>query len=269
VRRENPGEFLSKLLQRDDCRQDETLYARALRLVGELRRQDCMPALTLALSSASDAIRFWANWSATLLGDRHSSQAIKGFVLSPGPYQDLAIQLAFRMLPVEKAREWISVLAKDDTQVRAVIKATAVLGDPHAINWLIGKMQDAKLAKLAGEAFSLITGLDLKEQQLTLESPEGYLLIPSDEESNDNVDLDEDENLAHPDSQKVSAFWQQQGSQFIVGRRYFMGKPISTDILQHTLTHGSQRQRHAAAMELALNENGAPLINTRARVANV
>ena len=266
IRRQTPGDLLTHILQREDCRQDDMLYARALRLTGELRRQDCLPLVNKELDAEIDAIRFWANWSATLLGSQTNAQVIKSFVMQSGPYQALAIQLAFRVLPVEKARQWISALAKDEAQIRASIKATGVLGDPHAVNWLIGKMQESTIAKLAAEAFSFITGINLEEHQLAVEEPEDSPAIPNDDPADGNVDLDEDENLPYPDVEKVAAFWRKSSQNFTPGQRYLMGKPVSSEVLKHTLVHGSQRQRHAAAMELILSDSHAPLVNTRARV---
>ena len=269
IRRQDLGDILTNILQREDCRQDEMLYARALRLAGELRRHDCLPLLNNVLNAESDAVRFWANWSATLLGSQTNAQVIKSFVMQSGPYQALAIQLAFRVLSVEKAREWISALAKDEAQIRAAIKATGVLGDPHAVNWLIGKMRELSVAKLAAEAFSFITGINLEEYQLAVEETEGSPAIPNDDPTDGNVELDEDENLPYPDVGKVAAFWRKSSQNFTPGQRYFMGKPVSPEVLKHTLAHGSQRQRHSAALELALSDSHAPLFNTRARVVNL
>jgi len=266
VRRHDPAELLSTLLQRSDCQQHEPLYARALRLVGELRRQDCMPALNIAMSAENEGVRFWANWSAILLGHRGNLDDIKPFVFKAGPYQMQAIQMAFRVLPVEQARQWISQLSEDEAQARAVIKAAGVLGDPHAINWLISKMQEASLAKLAAESFSDITGVDLKKQQLLIDSPDNYPSIPNNDAEDGDVELDEDENLPYPDVEKIAAHWRQQGQNYIVGRRYFMGRPIEPAVLNETLAGGSQRQRRAAAMELALNESDVRLPNTCGRV---
>jgi len=263
VRRYDPAELLSVIFQRSDCHQHELLYARALRLVGELRRQDCMPALNIAMAAESEGVRFWAHWSAVLLGHRGNLDDLKPFVFKPGPYQVQAIQTAFRVLPVAQAREWISQLSEDEAQVRAVITATGVLGDPHAINWLISKMQEAAVAKLAAESFSYITGVDLEKQQLLIDSPDRYLSVSDDV---DDVELDEDENLPYPDAEKVAAFWRQQGQNYIVGRRYFMGRPIVPAVLNEILAGGSQRQRHAAALELALNEHQVQLPNTRAKI---
>jgi len=264
VRRQDPGEILTNILRRDDCLQHEKLYARALRLIGELRRQDCMPAINASLHDDNENIRFWANWSAVLLGQRASVKNLESLVFKAGPYQDQAIQLAFRVLPVEQAREWISRLSEDGSQIRAVIKATGVLGDPHAINWLISKMQNPILAKLAGESFSLITGIDLEKHHLQIDVPDNT--SPVENVDDDNIELDQDESLPFPDVTKVEAIWRNHGQNFIIGRRYFMGRPVESEILKEKLADGTQRQRHAAAMELALSENDVQLPNTRARI---
>lgn len=266
VRRQDPGEVLNAILQRDDCLQNDKLHARALRLVGELRRQDLMPALMAAANSKNDNIVFWAAWSAILLGHKSSVDFLKPSLLKAGPNQERAIQLVFRVLPIEKARSWISDMAKIKELDRAVVKATGVLGDPHAVNWLITKMQDPKLARLAGEAFSFITGIDLEQRQLIVALPGNKLQGPNDNPADDNVTLDADEDLPLPAAHKVAELWQRYGQNFTVGQRYFLGRLLSVDALKGCLSHGYQRQRHAAALELALIDTGQRYVNTRARV---
>lgn len=267
VRRIDPGEMLTTILKREDCRQHGKLYARTLRLIGELRRQDLMPFLQAALVESNTDIVFWAAWSSILLGQVAEVKHLRKIVLHRGPYQEWAIQLAFRVLGVDAGREWISAMSKDKTQVRSVINATGVLGDPHAVNWLISKMTDPLLARLAGEAFTLITGVDLDKHQLSGAVPNEHALIPNDDAADAHVGMDEDENLPWPDVVKVTALWRNHGQNFIVGRRYFLGKPISADWLKSKITSGTQRQRHAAAMELALLDPQSRLINTRAMVS--
>ena len=266
LRGEDPGELLNDILQRDDCRQHTPLYARALRLVGELRRQDLMPALTASLDAKDPALRFWAIKSAILLGQHGLAKNLRPFALTAGPYQARAIQLAFRVLPVEQGREWISAMAKDAANARAVITATGVLGDPHAINWLIGRMADPKLARLAAEAFTSITGVDLESRDLVGIPPTNQPTVPSDDPADTYVGLDEDENLPWPDASKVAALWRNHGQQFLVGRRYFLGKAPAPDWFKQKLADGTQRQRHAAALELALSDPQTRLANTRARI---
>jgi uncharacterized protein (TIGR02270 family) len=242
------------------------LYARALRLVGELRRQDLMPALQAALVVTNTDILFWAAWSSILLGQTSEVKVLRQFAMHRGPYQEWAIHLAFRVLNVEQGREWISAMSKDKTQVRAVIKATGVLGDPHAVNWLISRMSDPLLARLAGESFSFITGIDLEKHQLHRAVAPDAPMIPNDDADDTHVGLDEDENLPWPDVEKVMALWRNHGANFLVGRRYFMGKPIAPEWLKTKLSDGNMRQRHAAALELALIDPSSRLINTRAKM---
>lgn len=265
VRRHDPSEVLTNILERKDCRQFPPLYARALRLVGELRRQDLMPAIQIARMAEDPLLRFWSRWSAVLLGDRTELLDLQPFVLRAGPLQQRAVDLAFRVLPVEDGREWVSTLAKDPAQARMVIRATGILGDPHAVNWLIGKMGDPKLARLAGEAFTNITGIDLERQQLARAAPANAETIPNDNPADDWVGLDEDENLPWPDMEKVVWLWRRHGQHFLVGRRYFLGRALSPDWLNEKLAHGTQRQRHAAALELALSGE-QPLVNTYTRI---
>ena len=263
VKRQDPGEILTQILRREECQAHEQLYARALRVVGELRRQDCMPEIKSASQDDRTSIKFWSYWSAILLGHKSCVEQLKPYVFdAQSPFQEIALQLCFRVLPVEQAREWISALAKNEINMRTIIKATGILGDPHAVNWLIDKMQDQKLAKLAGEAFSLITGADLVKHDLTCEQPTQHPL----ELDEGDIELDEDENLPYPAHNKVATLWRSHGKKFIVGRRYFGGQIISVDLLNSVIEKGNQRQRHAAALELALNETGLAFPNTRAKV---
>lgn len=265
VRRENPGEFLNDILKRDDCRAHGALYTRALRLVGELRRQDLMPALHANLTANDPALVFWATWSSILLGQHQLAKNLLPFILKPGPFQSRALQIAFRVLPVGEARELISSLAKDPANARAVIIATGVLGDPHAVNWLISKMTEPKFARLAGEAFAFITGIDFEKHDLKAARPADQTPIPNDNPQDTDVGLDPDEHLSWPHAEKIAALWRNHGQHFLVGRRYFLGKPISPEWLKQVLAQGFQRQRHAAALELALVDSQSRLVNTRAR----
>ena len=170
------------------------------------------------------------------------------------------------MLPVEQARNWISRLVTDTDQSRTVIKATGILGDPHAVNWLIKEMHKPAQAKLAAEAFTLITGINLEQHQLIADEPPAMTVHPNNDPGDEDTTLDEDENLAYPNPQKISAIWTSQGQNFISGQRYFLGKPVTTEWLKHIRDTGKQRHRHLANLELALLGD-TPLYNTRARIS--
>ncbi len=266
VRRDNPEEYLNQILEREDCRQHIPLYARSLRLIGELRRLDLMPHLEVAITSEEEQVRFWAIWSAIMLGKHELVKQLEPFVFNSGPYQIKAINIAFRVLPVEQGRSWISTLAKTEGHERNVVKATVILGNPQAVNWLIAKMKDESLAKLAGEAFSLITGIDLEQHQLIDES-HSKQQIDSDEDMDDeSVDLDQDENLPWPDHEKVKNLWMNHGRNFIAGKRYCLGKILSNEHLKSRLSESHQRHRQAICLELSLIDSGISMLNYKARI---
>lgn len=274
ARCEDPREFLTNMLERDDCLAHPLLYARALRLIGELKRFDLLPALRKGMISDDKDIVFWATWSAILLGEKSLAVNLQSYALNTNPHQIRAMALCFRILPLETARSWITLLAKDPANNRLVITATASLGDPQAINWLIAQMRTPAVTRLAGEAFTTITGIDLQEHKLVLEElPDLDAHLPDDGAQNEDIELSDDEYLPFPDANKIAAIWQKYQQRYAPAQRYFMGKIISSDLsvsehLRHVFANGQQRQRQIAALELALLEPAHFLLNHAAKGFN-
>lgn len=260
LRRENPGDFLRAILRRDDCCDDELLFAQALKLVGDLKRTDCIEFVGKALESESPFLR-WAGLKAlVLLGERKDLGRLKPWVLGDTEFQSEAIQFAFRVLSVEEGRAWIGELAAIEGRTRQVIRATAALGDPHAIPWVIAQMKIPENAKLAGEAFAIITGIDLAQDELVIDMPE--VSIDEGDEDDASIELDEDENLVYPSYELVVRKWALIQSQFVPGCRYFMGHmSTNTAFLLNLRDKFPQRIRSQAAIELALSKPSEPLQN--------
>ncbi|MGQ9424394.1 TIGR02270 family protein [Gilvimarinus sp. F26214L] len=264
VRREDPGELLTNILQRSDCLAHDRLFARGLRLVGELKRRDLAPVLRPAIRSDHPDIAFWSSWSAVILGDRSALNNLQPVVMESNPHQEKAIQLAFRALPVEHGRKWISELARSPEEIRNVIKASGLLGDPHAVEWLIAQMRVPALSRLAGEAFTNITGIELETNGLAIsELPDLDDQVPNDDPADDRVDMDEDEHLAFPDPYKVAAIWQKYQGRFVPAQRYLLGQPLNPAHVKRVLDNGLQRQRRTAAFDLALLQPDQLLANWR------
>jgi hypothetical protein len=62
----------------------------------------------------------------------------------------------------------------------------------------------------------------------------------------------------------VQNWWAGRRGAFSAGTRYLLGHPVTVDGLRHILRTGRQRQRAAAAVELALRQQGSPLFEVRA-----
>jgi uncharacterized protein (TIGR02270 family) len=79
--------------------------------------------------------------------------------------------------------------------------------------------------------------------------------------------MDPDENLPWPDPEKIAAWWARHHRRFDPGTRYLLGRPLAGEWLEEILWHGYQRQRAAAALELAIRRPGQPLFEVRAPAA--
>jgi len=76
--------------------------------------------------------------------------------------------------------------AEPEESLRMVIRGSGLIGDPAYVPWLISHMADDKVARLAAEAFSLITGLDLAWLDLERKPPENLETGPNDDPGDTN-----------------------------------------------------------------------------------
>ena len=263
VHRTDPGERLHRAVHDEDA----GLRARALRAVGELGREDLLPtaAERAAAADEDDACRFWAAWSAVLLGERGKVlEWLKLTCISPSPFAARALEVVPRALEPAAAQAWLKGLVGDAALLRPVIQATGRRGDPHYVPWLIKQMETPELARVAGEALAMITGVDLAYQGLEGDWPEGFEAGPSENPDDDDIAMDADEDLPWPAPDLVKAWWAENQGNFEAGTRHLCGQPLTAERCRAILATGFQRQRNAAALELALLEPGKPLFETRA-----
>lgn len=254
----NPGPVLEQALV-------SQANPHALVVAGRLGLASLLPHCLAALPAADPGARFAAARAGLLLGDRETCLlALVSLASETGPCQSAALLLALKVLTADRAHALLKPLAQEPALSRLLIRATGVAGDPHYIPWLIKQMSDPKLTRLAGEAFSLITGLDLAFVDLDCKPPEKPESGPNDDPADTDVAMDEDESLPWPDPGKISAWWSAHGARFKPGTRYFMGEAPSIAHCRSVLRGGFQRQRIAAAEYLCLLTPGTPLFNTAA-----
>lgn len=245
--------------------QDAALRARALRCAGEVGRLDLLPELLLALKDEEPECRFRAAQSALLLGDRGDALAVLvRIALQPGPFRIQALALALFAAEAAPANEVIAQIARQHEDLRILIRAVGFAGDVQHIPWLVGLMADDKLARIAGESFSFITGADLAWLDLERKPPENFESGPNDNPEDEDVAMDENDDLPWPDQAKMQAWWSANAQRFEPGIRYFVGAPPSWAHCIEVLKTGYQRQRFAAGHYLCLLRPGTPLFNCAA-----
>ena len=145
-----------------------------------------------------------------------------------------------------------------------MIEASGWAGDVQVVPWLIQQMADPRHARVAGEAFTLLTGADLALLDLEGPSPENVEGGPTEDADDDNVALDEDESLPWPDLARLQAWWEANRSRMPTGTRCFLGAAADETHCQHVLRTGGQRQRAVAALLLVLMRPGSNLFNLAA-----
>ncbi|MEN2394302.1 TIGR02270 family protein [Pseudomonas halotolerans] len=230
---------------------DPSVLARATRTAGELRRRDLLPAIRTHRLHENAATRFWANWATAQMGDAQALEPLRQFAEQPGEFQYRALCVLLAWQEREPSIAWIRQWVQDPRDRRIGIQALGLLGDPVCVPWLIQQMSDLPYARVAGEAFSLITGADLALLDLELQALPVFDAGPNDNPEDPNVAMDPDENLPWPDPQAIERWWQANSGHFPAGTRYMLGLAHSEHSFQQALIHGQQRQRIAAACGIA------------------
>lgn len=252
----------------DQSLSDESLELRAcaFRTAGELGlRSNLLHFLEEQIHLANEECRFWAAWSSVRLGSRGESlKSLMRSAMTDSPYRGKALQLALQVIDNASSRQLLTYLSQSAETLRHAIIGAGILGDPAYVPWLVQMMPNPELARVAGEALSTITGVDIAYQDLNGEKPEGFEPGPTEIPEDTNVDMDADEALPWPDPKLIQDWWNKNGSRFRAGIRYLRGNEIGLRSIKDAMLSGNQRERAAAALELAIRNPADPLFEVRA-----
>jgi uncharacterized protein (TIGR02270 family) len=244
---------------------DPALKARALRATGELGLLDLQNMVRANIKAKDSTARFWAAWSSALFdGHPDAIACLREIAEKGGPFAERAAGMSMRLLAPKEGRTWLVRLVKELRQIRIAVVAAGALADPEGIPFLIDQMKTPAQARVAGESFSLITGAKIAYENLGGEKPEGFEGGPNENPEAEIVAMDRDRDLAWPDPALVQKWWQARQGKFTKGTRYLLGQPTTEENARLALKNGYQRQRAAAALELAILRPGRPLFEIRA-----
>ncbi len=262
VHRLNPGTALEKALGDADF----DLRARALKMVGEMGYIAWLPLLKKQLSIAHLPCRFQAARSAALLaGDAAAIAELQTIALIESGYRQRAVEIVVRRLDIAAAHRWLAMLNSLPGGERLAIQGMGIVGDPASISRILEAMAKPALARVAGEAFTFITGCYPGDQNLEGRRPEGFDAGPNEDALDENVAMDPDEGLPWPDPVKIERWWATNQNRFVKGVRHLAGRPISTESLHDIIATQRQRLRLAAAFELLIRNPKQLMFEARAR----
>lgn len=126
-------------------------------------------------------------------------------------------------------------------------------GDGHYLPWVVQRMSDPEVARLAGWVWSAFTGVDLHNQGLAL-PPRG----PAQEPRTTDI---QDPGLLEPDAGRIQAFGLTLPSHVVS----LQGRPVDDLLFNQLLWHAPQALRWIAAQRQAMAAPAAAeVFNTRA-----
>ena len=166
----------------------------------------------------------------------------------------------------ERGRETIHAIARagsrDPQRVRRVVRACGWLGDANYGPWLIDLMADVSLARVAGEALSLITGVDLaasepksapvppRAMMTSVKKPPKAIQVLTPTRASPGPTLTASGHGGSPTSGRLP-----------VGQSSFLGAAVSANACADVLRHGLQRHRIVAAIRLKLLQPERAMFN--------
>lgn len=145
-----------------------------------------------------------------------------------------------------------------------VVWAVGFSGRVEAVEACLEWMRHTSLAALAGESFSAMTGLVLKEQYAVSVKERDESLPALEEDLKADLTLRPELVLPVPDRDSVAAWWRGAQAAFSHGIRYLKGRPFSIDGLLTELERGPMRRRFVHSMEVGVRSRGACIPHTRA-----
>jgi uncharacterized protein (TIGR02270 family) len=228
--------------------QEPALRAAVLRAL--LRRPDpaFAPLVSASLDAQAAAERDAALEAGVRLGVSGVREACRRWFESAAP--GLRLPLAWLVLDGD-ARDQGGLLARaSDPVIGAdVIWALGFAGSVAAADVLVALLDDPKLAALAAEAFSSLSGLSI-DGPLRKPGTPADLFEPSDLEA-PVPEVQPGDDLPVPEPEPIRAWWQGQRSRWDPHLRYVLGRPAGPDVARQALALGPMWRRRGFRLSLA------------------
>ncbi len=236
--------------------QDAMLRARAIRLAPLLPGRLGISVLDRALESSEPEVRSAALESGCILGVKGAFSAAQATVRDGGP----GFGTAALLLGLSGEEGVVTALVpglSDSTRQRDAIFALGFSGRLSAVDALVPLMEDKKLALLAGEAISCITGLVIAKQFAEPTKPWN----PDQEDAEEpDEPFGAEADLPRPEPVAVREWWRREGQKLDRNIRYMRGQPWSPAVLMKELETGPARRRAGLALDAAVRSSGAHVL---------
>jgi len=210
----------------------------------------------------SPEVKFYALRAGVLFGDAEAYPRLKQLAREEGPYRAKALELYLRAAQPEATQSMLVEILKTEDSKYLHCQCIAWAGYPEWVTLLMPLLEEPTYARTAGYAFSLLTGVDLIEAELSVLEAEQR--NSSQTPQNDNYRSANESDWPWPAAEKIQAWWQRQAAQFNPGTRYLAGYPLTQPYFEVILIEGTQPQRQAVALERSLQTPGVAIFDIQA-----
>jgi uncharacterized protein (TIGR02270 family) len=245
------------------------LQASGLRALRSSRADLGLDLVERHLGSTDLSVRQAAIETGLLAGAPAAWACCREIANKPEPGSDRLL-LYLAMLGSDADLRALVGLLGDGGAKRGALFALGFAGTRTAAVACLEMTKDEALAKLAGEAFCAIVGIDMVKEGMVLADPEPpEEPVPFEEEDLD-ADLvpKPDDVLPRPDPKRLAVWWEGHRRLFSENERYIGGARADLARLEGALERGPTRRRHAIAAELAVRSGGRYRVETRAFCAD-
>jgi uncharacterized protein (TIGR02270 family) len=253
-RRMDPGARLDPLL----AAADPGVRKAALRLARHLPARVNPQAIELALRAEEPEERDLAITAGLVLGVRAAWARCEAAARDGGP--GWAFPALLWSLSGEPDLAPLLAGLADEARRKDAIFALGFTGRVAAVDAVAPFLEDEKLAKLAGEALSAVTGLAFVDEF----AAEPKRWDPDAEEPEEDEPEGPEADLPAPDADVVLIWWEHARTTLDPAARWFLGKPWSGEAVLAALRDAPMRRREALALDLAVRTRGAVQLETGA-----
>jgi uncharacterized protein (TIGR02270 family) len=230
---------------------DVAVRSQAIRLAPLVPGRLETSILEQALAAPEPEVRSAALESGCILKVRGAFSAAQSTLKDGGPGFDSAALLV-GLSGDESAVTALTPGLMGTTHRRGSIFALGFTGRVSAVEALLTMLDDKKVAPLAAEAISAITGLDIAKR--VAGPPTRWNPAGPDEEAEA---LAPEADLPKPKPDVLREWWRREGKKLDRNVRYLRGRPWTAALLLKELEVGPARRRAGLALDAAVRSSGA------------
>jgi len=250
----DPGQSLDSLAGSSDT----ALRTRVLQLGPRVPGCLTLARVEEALSSPDELVRSAALTAAALLRARNSAPVIRETVKELGTgFASAAVLLA--LSGDESAVAALVPALRVPTRAADAALALGFTGRTTAVDVLVSLLDDAKLAALAAESISAITGVPIAKELSRPPSP-----WDPDQEDDGDVPSAPEVDLPQPEPAALRSWWKTHAPSLDRRGRLVGGLPHGAEQVLRALESGPANRRHWLAVDLAMRLSRAHVLTADA-----